>query len=40
MTKDIYPKTPEAQKAWVEESIADRLAALKAKFETPKKETK
>jgi hypothetical protein len=40
MNQDIYPKTPEAQKQWVEESLADRLAALKAKFETAKKGSK
>ena len=33
---DTYPKTPEDQKAWVEDSIASRLADLKAKFEGPK----
>ena len=31
-----YPTDPEAQKRWVEESIASRLAELKAKFEGPK----
>lgn len=31
-----YPTTKEEQKAWVEDSIASRLADLKAKFEGPK----
>ena len=31
-----YPTEPEAQKQWVEESLASRLADLKAKFEVPK----
>lgn len=31
-----YPTEPQAQKQWVEESIASRLADLKAKFEGPK----
>jgi hypothetical protein len=31
----IYPKTAEAQRSWIEESIASRLADLKAKFEGP-----
>jgi hypothetical protein len=36
----VYPETKEAQHQWTEESIAARLADLKAKFEgpTPKKE--
>lgn len=29
----LYPTDPEAQRAWVEESIACRLADLKAKVE-------
>lgn len=37
-----YPTDPEAQKQWTEESIASRLADLKAKFEgaKPKKEAR
>lgn len=37
-----YPTDPEAQRQWVEDSIASRLADLKAKYEGPKprKETK
>lgn len=31
-----YPTDPQAQKQWVEDSIASRLADLKAKFEGPK----
>ena len=31
-----YPTDPEAQKRWVEESLASRLADLKAKFEGPR----
>lgn len=31
-----YPTTPAAQKQWVEDSIASRLADLKAKFEGPR----
>lgn len=31
-----YPTDPEAQKQWLEESLASRLADLKAKFEVPK----
>lgn len=31
-----YPTDPEAQKQWTEDSIASRLADLKAKFEVPK----
>lgn len=36
MTADNYPQTPAEQKQWVEDSIASRLADLKAKFEGPK----
>lgn len=36
MRQEIYPRTPEAQRQWVEDSIACRLADLKAKFEGPK----
>lgn len=32
-----YPTEPEAQRAWVEESIACRLADLKAKVERNKR---
>lgn len=31
-----YPKTPAAQKQWLEDSLASRLADLKAKFEGPR----
>lgn len=31
----VYPTDPQAQKQWVEESLASRLADLKAKFEGP-----
>ena len=31
-----YPTDPQAQKQWVEESLASRLADLKAKFEGPR----
>jgi hypothetical protein len=31
-----YPQTPEEQKQWTEDSIAARLADLKAKFEAPR----
>lgn len=31
-----YPTDPQTQKQWVEESLASRLADLKAKFEGPK----
>lgn len=34
--KQAYPDDPETQKAWTEDSIASRLADLKAKFEGPK----
>lgn len=30
-----YPTDPEAQRRWLEDSIASRLADLKAKFEGP-----
>lgn len=33
MPHDVYPKTPEAQKEWLEDSIASRLAYLKEKLE-------
>lgn len=31
-----YPTDPQAQKQWLEDSLASRLADLKAKFEGPK----
>lgn len=31
-----YPTDPQAQRQWTEDSIAARLADLKAKFEGPK----
>lgn len=34
--RGVYPVDPAAQKQWVEESLAARLADLKAKFEGPK----
>lgn len=33
----LYPTDPRAQRAWVEESIACRLADLKAKVEGKKR---
>lgn len=30
-----YPTDPEAQRQWTEDSLASRLADLKAKFEGP-----
>jgi len=36
MPDDIYPTTPEDQRRWVEESLASRLADLRAKVERPK----
>ena len=34
--RGVSPVDPAAQKQWVEESLAARLADLKAKFEGPK----
>ena len=31
-----YPTDPQAQRQWVEDSIASRLADLKARFEGPR----
>ena len=31
-----YPTDPQAQRQWTEESLAARLADLKAKFEGPR----
>ena len=36
MTQPIYPTDPQAQRQWVEDSIASRLADLKARFEGPR----
>ena len=36
MTQPIYPNDPQAQRQWTEDSIASRLADLKAKFEGPR----
>ena len=33
----LYPTDPEAQRAWIEESIACRLADLKAKVKGKKR---
>lgn len=36
MADQPYPTDPQAQKQWTEDSIASRLADLKAKFEGPR----